>query len=88
MTDLNSLACPATYRRINTFYKYYSGEMVAPVMTIFVGGNHEASNHLTELCVVSRVCCLCLARRVLCVACVVSVVWHECQVGELGVVTS
>jgi L-lactate utilization protein LutB len=86
------LACPATYRRINTFYKYYSGEMVAPVMTIFVGGNHEASNHLTELCVASCVCVcvcrLCLARRVLCVACVMSVVWRVCQVDELGVVTS
>ncbi|ELR17178.1 Ser/Thr phosphatase family superfamily protein [Acanthamoeba castellanii str. Neff] len=49
MTDLNALACPVKYREINTFYKYYSGEKVAPVMTIFIGGNHEASNHLTEL---------------------------------------
>lgn len=52
MTDLNALACPVKYREINTFYKYYSGEKVAPVMTIFIGGNHEASNHLTELYVV------------------------------------
>lgn len=29
--------------------QYYSGEKVAPVMTLFVGGNHEASNHLWEL---------------------------------------
>lgn len=34
---------------MNTFYKYYSGEKQAPVLTIFVGGNHEAYNHLREL---------------------------------------
>jgi lariat debranching enzyme len=27
-----------------TFWKYYSGEAVAPIPTIFVHGNHEASN--------------------------------------------
>jgi len=31
------------------FYRYYTGELVAPVLTIFIGGNHEASNHLQEL---------------------------------------
>jgi lariat debranching enzyme len=34
---------------MNTFYKYYSGECIAPVPTVFVGGNHEASNFLLEL---------------------------------------
>jgi lariat debranching enzyme len=34
---------------MNTFYKYYSGELEAPLPTIFIGGNHEASNHLWEL---------------------------------------
>lgn len=29
--------------------RYYSGEKVAPILTIFVGGNHEASNYLQEL---------------------------------------
>ena len=29
--------------------QYYSGEKVAPVLTIFIGGNHEASNYLQEL---------------------------------------
>ena len=43
------MACPAKYRSMQTFYKYYSGEKVAPVLTIFIGGNHEASNHLWEL---------------------------------------
>lgn len=30
-------------------FRYYSGEKIAPVLTIFIGGNHEASNYLQEL---------------------------------------
>lgn len=29
--------------------RYYSGEKKAPVLTVFIGGNHEASNFLQEL---------------------------------------
>lgn len=29
--------------------RYYSGEKAAPILTIFIGGNHEASNYLQEL---------------------------------------
>lgn len=29
--------------------RYYSGELRAPMLTIFIGGNHEASNYLQEL---------------------------------------
>jgi len=29
--------------------RYYSGEKKAPVLTVFIGGNHEASNYLQEL---------------------------------------
>ncbi|XP_024116266.1 lariat debranching enzyme [Oryzias melastigma] len=47
--DLRCMAVPAKYRTMQTFYKYYSGEKKAPVLTIFIGGNHEASNHLQEL---------------------------------------
>lgn len=47
--DLDSMAVPAKYRNMGTFYKYYTGEKVAPVMTIFIGGNHEAANYLWEL---------------------------------------
>lgn len=47
--DLACMACPAKYRHMNTFYKYYSGEKIAPVLTVFIGGNHEASNYLQEL---------------------------------------
>ena len=34
---------------MNSFRRYYSGEAKAPCLTIFVGGNHEASNYLWEL---------------------------------------
>lgn len=47
--DMKCMAVPAKYRMMQTFYKYYSGERKAPVLTIFIGGNHEASNHLQEL---------------------------------------
>ena len=47
--DLATMACPSKYREMNTFYKYYSGEKKAPVLTIYIGGNHEASNYHLEL---------------------------------------
>ncbi|XP_072253605.1 lariat debranching enzyme [Leuresthes tenuis] len=47
--DMKCMAVPAKYRMMQTFYKYYSGEKKAPVLTIFIGGNHEASNHMQEL---------------------------------------
>ncbi|KAL7583103.1 hypothetical protein Lser_V15G45003 [Lactuca serriola] len=34
---------------MNSFWKYYSGEKVAPFPTIFIGEIHEASNYLWEL---------------------------------------
>ena len=34
---------------MNSFWKYYSGIKCAPFPTIFIGGNHEASNYLSEL---------------------------------------
>lgn len=47
--DLQNLACPPKYREMHSFHQYYKGEKVAPVLTIFIGGNHEASNYLSEL---------------------------------------
>ncbi|XP_026812226.1 lariat debranching enzyme [Rhopalosiphum maidis] len=47
--DLLAMAVPPKYRLMCSFHKYYTGELVAPVLTIFIGGNHEASNHLQEL---------------------------------------
>ncbi|XP_062996298.1 lariat debranching enzyme [Elgaria multicarinata webbii] len=47
--DLCCMAVPPKYRVLGGFPRYYSGEKKAPVLTIFIGGNHEASNHLQEL---------------------------------------
>ena len=43
------MSVPVKYREIGDFHEYYSGIRTAPYLTIFVGGNHEASNHLLEL---------------------------------------
>ncbi|ETW85004.1 hypothetical protein HETIRDRAFT_457218 [Heterobasidion irregulare TC 32-1] len=43
------MAVPDKYKQLGEFYKYYTGEMTAPVLTIIIGGNHEASNYLWEL---------------------------------------
>jgi lariat debranching enzyme len=40
---------PHHYRKMADFHEYYSGAKVAPYLTVFIGGNHEASNHLFEL---------------------------------------
>ncbi|KAG4206204.1 hypothetical protein ERO13_A03G000005v2 [Gossypium hirsutum] len=47
--DMDSLNVAPKYREMKSFWKYYSGQEVAPVPTIFIGGNHEASNYLWEL---------------------------------------
>ncbi|XP_063984730.1 lariat debranching enzyme [Diachasmimorpha longicaudata] len=47
--DLDSMAVPDKFKDMGTFYKYYSGEKIAPVLTLFIGGNHEASSYLQEL---------------------------------------
>lgn len=47
--DLCCMAVPPKYRHLKNFHKYFSGECTAPVKTIFIGGNHEASNVLQSL---------------------------------------
>ncbi|EMC91530.1 hypothetical protein BAUCODRAFT_79502 [Baudoinia panamericana UAMH 10762] len=47
--DLNCVSMPAKYRSMCDFHEYYSGSRTAPYLTVFVGGNHEASNYLFEL---------------------------------------
>jgi lariat debranching enzyme len=47
--DLKSMSCPRQYRELGDFPKYYSGEKTAPCLTIFIGGNHEASRYLQEI---------------------------------------
>ena len=46
--DLQFLSCPEKYREMGDFYKYYNKELIAPYLTIFIGGNHEASNYLEQ----------------------------------------
>ncbi|KUJ23189.1 DBR1-domain-containing protein [Mollisia scopiformis] len=48
-SDLTVMSCPVKYREIGDFHAYYAGTTKAPYLTIFVGGNHEASSHLWEL---------------------------------------
>jgi lariat debranching enzyme len=48
-SDLSNLACPPKYRSMGQFYEYYAGLKRAPLPTVFIGGNHEASNYLWEL---------------------------------------
>lgn len=47
--DLESMAVPEKYRRMGDFCEYYTGKRKAPIPTIFVGGNHEASEYLADL---------------------------------------
>ena len=47
--DLKSMAVPDKYKEMGSFWKYYTGILKAPMLTIFIGGNHEASNYLQEL---------------------------------------
>lgn len=47
--DLQSMSVPDKYKKMGNFQDYYTGKKKAPVFTIFIGGNHEASNYLEEL---------------------------------------
>lgn len=47
--DLHCVSMPAKYREMCDFHEYYAGLRTAPCLTVFVGGNHEASNYLFEL---------------------------------------
>ncbi|KAK2750062.1 hypothetical protein FQN55_002780 [Onygenales sp. PD_40] len=47
--DLNCMSVPRKYRNLGDFHAYYSGAKRAPILTIVIGGNHEASNYLFEL---------------------------------------
>lgn len=47
--DLHTMSVPVKYRQLGDFHEYYSGARKAPILTIFIGGNHEASAYGTEL---------------------------------------
>lgn len=49
VNDLKCLHVPKKYRQLGDFHEYYSGTRKAPKLTIFIGGNHEASNYLMTL---------------------------------------
>ncbi|PWN53583.1 hypothetical protein IE53DRAFT_309976 [Violaceomyces palustris] len=49
MSDLDCIAVPDKFKQIGGFQRYYSGEKIAPVLTLVIGGNHEASNYMWEL---------------------------------------
>ncbi|XP_077536564.1 lariat debranching enzyme isoform X1 [Haemaphysalis longicornis] len=48
-SDMDCMAVPKKYQEMKDFHKYYSGQKKAPLLTIVIGGNHEASNFLAEL---------------------------------------
>ena len=35
LDDLECLACPPKYRELKSFYKYYTGQLKAPYLTVF-----------------------------------------------------
>ena len=43
------MSVPWKYRHLGDFHRYYSGEKHAQVLTLVIGGNHEASNYFSEL---------------------------------------
>ena len=47
--DFESMSVPEKYKKLGDFEKYFRGELKAPCLTIFIGGNHECSNYLWEL---------------------------------------
>ena len=46
--DLPSLHVPPKYKTLGSFADYFNGIKTASVLTIFIGGNHEASNLLSD----------------------------------------
>lgn len=49
ITDLETISVPSKYKQLGDFPEYYAGTKKAPVLTIFIGGNHECSSYLREL---------------------------------------
>nr|PVC51583.1 lariat debranching enzyme [Theileria orientalis] len=47
--DLNDLSCPQKYREYRDFKEYYNCAKSSPVLTVFIGGNHEAPDFLRNL---------------------------------------
>lgn len=43
------MAVPEKYKEMGDFRDYYLGKKRAPLLTIIIGGNHEASYYMREL---------------------------------------
>jgi lariat debranching enzyme len=43
---------PPKFRLLHDFHNYYAGRKKAPILTIVIGGNHEAMGHFWEWSVV------------------------------------
>lgn len=48
-SDYSSISIPQKYIKLGDFPDYYSGKCKAPVLTIFIGGNHENFAQLADL---------------------------------------
>ncbi|KAJ7764589.1 lariat debranching enzyme, C-terminal domain-containing protein [Mycena maculata] len=46
--DLYTMKAPTRFRLLRDFHNYYAGRKKAPLLTIVVGGNHEAMGHMWE----------------------------------------
>ena len=46
---MNAMECPEKYKTMGQFERFFNQEIKAPILTLFVGGNHEASNFLRDL---------------------------------------
>lgn len=47
--DFKTCAIPPKYAKLGDFHLYYTGQLKAPVLTVFIGGNHENMGQLTKL---------------------------------------
>ncbi|CDO92957.1 unnamed protein product [Kluyveromyces dobzhanskii CBS 2104] len=47
--DFKTCAIPPKYAKLGDFHKYYTGQLEAPVLTVFIGGNHENMGQLTKM---------------------------------------
>ncbi|KAJ7507149.1 lariat debranching enzyme, C-terminal domain-containing protein [Mycena galericulata] len=46
--DLYTMKAPTKFRLLRDFHNYYAGRKRAPLLTIVIGGNHEAMGHMWE----------------------------------------
>jgi lariat debranching enzyme len=46
--DMEDMHCPEKYKVMGHFRDYYERKKLAPILTILIGGNHEAVNSLRE----------------------------------------